>query len=105
MSSLAPAIPHRYEPAWRRPIAGAFRRTAQVAVRFCVARRIHPDSVSYLSIVISALAGICFWGSRDSVWLLVIAPVLCYVRLWLNMLDGMVALASNQASPRGEILN
>src|SRR5207249_3811993 len=31
--------------------------------------------------------------------------VLCYVRLWLNMLDGMVALASGKASLRGEILN
>ena len=37
--------------------------------------------------------------------LLIIAPLLCYVRLWLNMLDGMVAIAANQASRRGEILN
>jgi phosphatidylglycerophosphate synthase len=37
--------------------------------------------------------------------LLIVAPLLCYVRLWLNMLDGMVALASGKASPRGEILN
>jgi phosphatidylglycerophosphate synthase len=29
----------------------------------------------------------------------------CYLRLWLNMLDGMVAMASGKASPRGEILN
>jgi phosphatidylglycerophosphate synthase len=43
--------------------------------------------------------------SAASPWLLIIAPLLCYVRLWLNMLDGMVALASHQASSRGEILN
>ena len=29
----------------------------------------------------------------------------CYLRLWLNMLDGMVALASGKASLRGELLN
>jgi phosphatidylglycerophosphate synthase len=29
----------------------------------------------------------------------------CYLRLWCNMLDGMVALASGKASHRGEILN
>jgi phosphatidylglycerophosphate synthase len=29
----------------------------------------------------------------------------CYLRLWLNMLDGMVALASGKASPTGEIVN
>ncbi len=31
--------------------------------------------------------------------------MLCYLRLWLNMLDGMVALAGGKASNRGEILN
>ena len=94
-----------YRPAWRRPIAGIFRTTADRAVRFCVRCGIHPDTVSYSSIVASALAGLCFWRASDAPILLLIAPFLCYVRLWLNMLDGMVALASHQASPRGEILN
>src|SRR5262245_37428051 len=110
MPSLAPAFTdppaaHAYEPAWRRPIADSFRRTAHAAVRFCVRRRIHPDTISYLSIAASALAALCLVRSADSVWLLVAAPVLFYVRLWLNMLDGMVALAAGQASARGEILN
>ncbi|OAI53228.1 hypothetical protein AYO44_16165 [Planctomycetaceae bacterium SCGC AG-212-F19] len=30
---------------------------------------------------------------------------LCYLRLWFNMLDGMVALASGKASRTGEIAN
>ena len=37
--------------------------------------------------------------------LLLVAPLLCYARLWLNMLDGMVALAAGTASRRGEIFN
>lgn len=37
--------------------------------------------------------------------LLIVGPLFCYLRLWLNMLDGMVALASGKASRRGEILN
>jgi phosphatidylglycerophosphate synthase len=39
------------------------------------------------------------------VLLLLVAPGFCYLRLFLNMLDGMVALSSGKASPRGEILN
>ena len=66
---------------------------------------IHPDVISYSSVVFSALAALCFWQSQRHFWLLGVAPVLCYIRLWLNMLDGMVAIAANQASPRGEILN
>jgi phosphatidylglycerophosphate synthase len=94
-----------YQPAWRRPIANVFRSTARGAVRFCVRQRIHPDVISYLSIVASALAAVLFWRSSSSPWFLFVAPFFCYVRLWLNMLDGMVALASNQATARGEILN
>lgn len=94
-----------YTPDWRRPIAGCFRVTARRAVRFCVARRIHADTISYASIAASAAAAVCFWRAADSPSLLVVAPLFCYVRLWLNMLDGMVALAAGQASARGEILN
>ena len=74
-------------------------------MRFCVALGVHPDVISYSSIVASALAGLCFWQSGKYWWLLVAGPVLCYLRLWLNMLDGMVALAAGKASWRGEILN
>ena len=95
-----------YKPQSRRPIADAFRRTAAGAVSLCVQVGIHPDVVSYCSVVAATAAGICFWQSqRFPIVLLILAPALCYLRLWLNMLDGMVALASGEASPRGEILN
>jgi phosphatidylglycerophosphate synthase len=94
-----------YQPTSRRPIAAAFRATAGRTVRFCVRRRVHPDTISYLSIVAAAAAATCFWQSSRHPWLLLLAPAFCYLRLWCNMLDGMVALASGQASLRGEILN
>jgi phosphatidylglycerophosphate synthase len=58
-----------------------------------------------LSIFAASAAAICFWQSGECHWLLVIAPFLCLIRLWFNMLDGMVAVASGKASARGEILN
>ncbi len=94
-----------YEPSARRPIADAFRSTAHLAVRFCVRAGVHPDTISYGSVVAAAGAAACFWWSASQPLLLVAAPILCYVRLWLNMLDGMVALAAGKASLRGEILN
>src|SRR5688572_18682712 len=94
-----------YTPASRRPIAQLFRRTADVAVRVCVARNVHPDVISLTSIVASALAAACFAFAWRWPALLIVAPLLCYLRLWFNMLDGMVAIASGKASWRGEILN
>jgi phosphatidylglycerophosphate synthase len=94
-----------YKPASRRPIADAFRATAHGAVRFCVRQGIHPDVISYASMAAAALAAVCFWQAGSHSWLLLAGPVFCYLRLWCNMLDGMVALASGKASWRGEILN
>ena len=83
----------------------AFRRTAEGTTQLCVRCRVHPDAVSYLSILAALAAAICFWKSGQNPWLLIVAPLFCYLRLWFNMLDGMVALAASKASPRGEILN
>ena len=66
---------------------------------------IHPDVISYTSVVFASLAALAFWQSGLHHWLLIAAPLLCYLRLWCNMLDGMVAMAASKASLRGEILN
>jgi phosphatidylglycerophosphate synthase len=94
-----------YQPAWRRPIAQVFRRTAYAPVQWCVRLGIHPNLISYSSIGAAAAAGLCFWQAGALPILLIAAVGFCYLRLWLNMLDGMVALASGKASRSGEIAN
>src|SRR5438309_12049215 len=82
-----------------------FRGTARWATNLAVNCGISPDAISYSSMVVAALAAFCFYRAGERPELLIIAPLLCYLRLWLNMLDGMVAVAAHKASPRGEILN
>jgi phosphatidylglycerophosphate synthase len=94
-----------YQPTSHRPIAQIFRRTGKGATNLCVRLGIPPDAISYLSIVAALAAALCFWKSGRNTWLLIIAPVFCYLRLWFNMLDGMVAVAAEKASARGEIVN
>ena len=79
-----------YQPLSRRPIADVFRCTAHSMVHLCVRLEIHPDLVSYASIVAAVGAGVCFWRAQAIPALLLVAVVLCYVRLWLNMLDGTI---------------
>jgi phosphatidylglycerophosphate synthase len=95
----------QYEPSSRRPIAEPFRRTARAVTQLCVRLGIHPDAISYLSMFAALAAAFCFWKSGKTPWLLIVAPLFCYLRLWFNMLDGMVAVAAAKASSRGEILN
>src|SRR4051812_42438613 len=105
ITSKSPSMTEAYQPTSRRPIGDTFRKTANFAVRICVRMDIHPDTISYLSMVAAACAALCFWQSSRRPWLLILGPAFCYLRLWFNMLDGMVALASGKASWRGEILN
>jgi phosphatidylglycerophosphate synthase len=92
-----------YKPT--RPIAQMFRRTGKAATNLSVRLGIHPDAISYLSILAALAAALCFWKSGRNAWLLIIAPLFCHLRLWFNMLDGMVAVAAGKASARGEIVN
>src|SRR6266702_1870744 len=94
-----------YQPTSHRPIAQIFRRTGNETTNLCVRLGIPPDAISYLSIVAALTAALCFWKSGRHAWLLLIAPLFCYLRLWFNMLDGMVAVAAAKASARGEIVN
>ncbi len=98
-------MPASYQPTSRRPIANVLRLTAKQSVDLCLKLGIHPDAISYGSMVAAAAAGACFWQAGQHPWLLLLGPLFCYLRLWLNMLDGMVALAAGKASWRGEILN
>jgi phosphatidylglycerophosphate synthase len=107
-AGLAPLLTETmstYQPTSRRPIAQSFRQTATSVVQWCVRRGIHPNSVSYASVVAALAAGLCFWQAAAWPVLLIGGVACCYVRLWLNMLDGMVALASGKASLIGEIVN
>lgn len=94
-----------YQPLSRRPIAEIFRRTARGATSRCVRVGIPADLISYSSIAFAALAALSFWQAGAYPLLLVVAPFFCFLRLWCNMLDGMVALAAGKASRRGEIIN
>ncbi len=92
-------------PAARRPIAALFRRTADRSVAFCVRHGVHPDAISIASVVVAAAGAACFALAGDRPGLLLPATGLIYLRLWLNMLDGMVALAAGKATRWGEVMN
>jgi phosphatidylglycerophosphate synthase len=94
-----------YEPTSRRPIADMFRSTAHGLVNVAVRAGIHPDVFSYASIVAAGISGVLFWQSLRHPKYLILGVAFAFLRLWLNMFDGMVAVAAGKASKRGEIIN
>ena len=99
-----------YHTAERRPLASRDLRIFQrVAVRL-IAGGVSPNAVSLCSIVFASLASLCLVATAmtdgpGTRLLFVLAALFVQSRLLANLLDGMVAVGSGQASPEGELYN
>ena len=86
-------------------IKPAFQRSLRGVEGWLVARRVHPDWLTYLALALSVLGGLALYvGPLQPAWLLLV-PLVALVRTALNALDGMVAVKTGLARPWGEVLN
>jgi phosphatidylglycerophosphate synthase len=97
-------------PGSRRPLASRNTKTARVAAEWLVKRKITPNQISQLAILISALGFLCFalsWlaGPVTAGFLLVLAALCCQARLVCNLLDGMVAIEGGLGAKDGPFWN
>ena len=99
-----------YKPVERRPLASRDLQIFQRLAAWLIARGVPANAVSLCSIGFAALASLCLvgtaWADGGSVRLLfVLAALFVQARLLANLLDGMIAVGSRQASPAGELYN
>src|SRR2546425_1169206 len=100
-----------YKPTDRRPIASRERKFWQRIATFLAAHHISPNFISVAGMVVGIAAGFLLVATRfaESGWLQralwIAAGFGIQLRLIANMLDGMVAVAAQRASPLGELYN
>jgi phosphatidylglycerophosphate synthase len=98
-----------YHAGERRPIASRERKTSQAMALWLAARGISPNTISLAGMFFGIAAGIAFAMTsrtpdlRRLAW--IAGAILVQLRLLANMFDGMVAIASQTASPVGELYN
>jgi phosphatidylglycerophosphate synthase len=83
----------------------AFQRSLSGVERWLVERRVHPDWLTGLALVLSIGGGACLYLAPEQPWLLALVPVIAVVRTALNALDGLVARSTGLARPWGEVFN
>lgn len=94
----------------RRPLRSRERSAFQRLAAWCIGRGIAPDAISMSSLVFAGVAAAALAGTavnpvpRARV-LFVLAAIGIQLRLLANMLDGMVAVGSGQASRLGDLFN
>ena len=94
----------------RRPLASRDLRIMQRAAAWLVSTGVSPNVISLASIGFAALAAVCLAATarRDRLevrLLFVLAAGFVQLRLLANLMDGMVAIGSGQASPVGDLYN
>ena len=93
----------------RRPIAARSLRPVIAVADWLVRRRASPNGISVAGMVAAMVAGLAFAltfrfpHAAPALWIL--GAVLIQLRLFANMMDGMVAVGRNIASPVGELFN
>jgi CDP-diacylglycerol---glycerol-3-phosphate 3-phosphatidyltransferase len=83
----------------------AFQRSLGGIEQWLVARRVHPDRLTYAALVLSIGGGAALYLAPEHRWLLALVPIVVLVRTALNALDGLVAKRTGLARPWGEVLN
>jgi len=68
-------------------------------------RNVHPNTISYIAMVLAALAGVLLYFSYDNWILLPISSVVVLVSGFFDGLDGKVARLSGLADRRGDFLD
>jgi phosphatidylglycerophosphate synthase len=94
----------------RRPIAVRSSGWAQKIAGELVRQKVHPNTISVLSVFFATIAGASMIWARQqtpaaSLLLFVLAGVMIQARLLCNLFDGMVAVEGGMGSKSGEIYN
>jgi len=99
-----------YDPVDRRPIQSRDTHWAEAATNALVRLRVSPNAISVFGMLAAIGAGFAFYSTSHTLdpmqrilWFC--GGLLCQLRLLSNLFDGMVAVARNMASAKGEIYN
>lgn len=86
-------------------IKPAFQNLLRPLADGLVRAGITPNQVTVAAFILSALGGVAIALRPNSPWPLLALPVVLFIRMALNALDGMMAREHDLASPAGAILN
>jgi len=82
-----------------------FQRLLWPLVRLMRRAGIHPNEVTIGALVLSCVAGLCIAFQPHELWPLRLLPLILFIRMALNAMDGMLARQYGQATPLGALLN
>ena len=83
----------------------AFQNCLRPVCRSMAGSGVTANQVTVLALVLSLLTGTLVWAFDGARWTLVLVPVVLFVRMALNAIDGMLAREHDMKTHLGAILN
>lgn len=85
------------KPAFQGLLRPVCRVTARIGIT--------PNQVTILALLLSCITGGLVWVFGGARWALFLVPVVLFVRMALNAIDGMLAREHDMQTPLGGVLN
>lgn len=82
-----------------------FQSLLRPACRAMANAGISANQVTLMAALLSFAMGALIWGTHGAAGTLVLVPVVLFIRMALNAIDGMLAREHNMKSPLGSLLN
>lgn len=82
-----------------------FQQLLRPLCNFLAKQGISPNQVTIFALLLSCASGISLFLFQDTHQILFIIPLMLFIRMALNAIDGMLAREHNLQSPLGAILN
>jgi len=82
-----------------------FQKVLSPLANLFVKLKIHPTIINLMALIFSICTGVFLFFKNDFYSLLLFVPVLVFIRIAFNALDGMVARGLNVSSAKGEVYN
>ena len=83
-----------------------FQKFLEGDKRLLVKMGVGPTAINIAALIVSVIAGLVLVCSDKNLWLLLLIPVLAFIRIGFNALDGMVARETKAKNQKfGEVLN
>lgn len=74
-------------------------------VNLLAQKKVTANQVTWLALILSVTCGLAIYLSAGAVWSLLLLPLLLFVRMALNAVDGMLAREHNMQTKQGAMLN
>lgn len=82
-----------------------FQRLLRPVCQWLADRGVTANQITVLALVLSVVTGLLFWWTQGAVWVLWLVPLVLFLRMALNAVDGMLAREHGMKTALGALLN